>query len=350
MLALVKNQQAPGAEISEVPIPRPGQGEVLLKVHRASICGSDLPIYFWTSWATARIKPPLVFGHELCGEVVETAPGADVFKPGDKVAVESHIFCGYCATCSAGDRHLCRRMALVGIDRPGGFAEYVALPERVLWKLNAKLPYDFASLMEPLGNALYATTVEPVEGKTVLILGCGPQGLFAVQVAKAMGAKFVVAVEKSEFRAAMAKKLGADKVISGAPSDKELIEQVLSFDGVREGYDACLEMSGSTFLVNVGFRALRNGGRMSLFGLTAGKTGIDLGEDVIFKGLRIYGILGRKLFSTWEQMEALLLSGKAHLDASVSHVLPLTDFDKAFSILVSPQKACGKILFKIGRN
>lgn len=346
MLALAKTKRLAGAELIEADIPKPADGEVLLKVHRASICGSDLPIYHWNAWAPSRIKPVLIFGHEICGEIMQKGPGVKDFCVGERVAVESHIFCGECFVCLGGDRHLCRRMQLVGFDVPGGFAQYVSLPERVLWRLDSHIAYDYASLMEPLGNALYATTVEPVAGKTVLILGCGPQGLFAVQVAKAKGARLVIAVEKSPFRAELAKKLGADYVC-GVDSQEELLERVLSFEAAREGYDVCLEMSGSSFLVSLAFRALRNGGRLSLFGITAGKTGIDLGEDVIFKGLRIYGILGRRLFDTWRDMEALLLSGQARLETAVSHTLPLRDYEEAFQMLNAPQKNCGKIVFSM---
>ncbi|MBI4063738.1 MAG: alcohol dehydrogenase catalytic domain-containing protein [Elusimicrobia bacterium] len=345
MLALVKTQRGFGAELQETEIPKPQAGEVLLKVHRSSICGSDIPIYSWDSWAKHRIRPPLIFGHEICGQVAASGSSVKKVKVGDKVAVESHIFCDSCASCVAGDRHLCRRMALVGVDVSGGFAEYVALPERVLWKLQGKIPYDYASLMEPLGNAVYATTVEPVEGKTVVVMGCGPQGLYAVGVAKANGASLVVAVEKSPFRAQLAKKMGADRVFGTQGDGSQLREELLSLKETPDGFDVCLEMSGSTFLLDLAFKILRNGGRLSLFGLTAGKMGVDLGEDVIFKGLRIYGILGRRLFQTWQETERLVLSGQISLESVVSHKFPLQKAEEAFQIFISPQKNCGKIVF-----
>ncbi len=349
MLALVKTKRASGAELTEVDPPKPGPDEVLLKIHRASICGSDLSIYFWKSWAVNRIKPPLVFGHEICGEIVELGKDVNGFSVGDKVAVESHIYCGGCASCAAGDKHLCRRMALIGIDTNGGFAEYLALPRRVLWKLGGSVSYDEASLLEPLGNAIYATGVEPVEDKTVLVLGCGPQGLFAVQVARARGASLVVGVERSVFRANLAKKFGAHHVIRPEDGAKDLLERLLSFSQTKEGFDVCLEMSGSPALAPLAFQALRNGGRLSLFGTTAGKMGIDLGEDIVFRGLRIYGILGRRIFDTWVEMEQLLDSGKINLGAIITHRLPLTQAHEAFEIFSSPDKNCGKIIFEVDK-
>lgn len=347
MLALIKTKPGPGAELEKIGFPLPGPEDVLLKIHRASICGSDLPIYFWSSWAPQRIRPPLVFGHEICGEIAELGKGVKGFSVGEKVAVESHIYCGLCAACSAGDKHLCRRMALIGIDTNGGFAEYLSVPRRVLWKLRGAVSYDEGSLLEPLGNAIYATCVEPVEGKTVLVLGCGPQGLFAVQVARARGAALVVGVEKSPYRAELAKKLGAHHVVIPENGNDQLLEKLFSWKQTKEGFDVCLEMSGASQLATLAFRALRNGGRLSLFGTTAGKMGIDLGEDIIFRGIRIYGILGRRLFSTWQEMEQLVDSGKIDLKAVVSHRLPLSQAHEAFKIFSAPEKACAKIIFNI---
>ncbi|MBI4369126.1 MAG: alcohol dehydrogenase catalytic domain-containing protein [Elusimicrobia bacterium] len=347
MTALVKSHDGEGADIKKIAVPRPRSGEVLLKVHRSSICGSDLPIYYWSSWAPRRIKPPLVFGHEICGEVVEKGAGVTI-AVGSRVAVESHIYCGYCATCAAGDRHLCRRMVLVGIDTDGGFADYVTIPERVLWKLDSRIPYDYASLMEPLGNAIYTVCVEPVQEKTVLVMGCGPQGLYAVQAAKAAGAALIVAVEKSAFRAKLAKGLGAHHVIGDHNETfQDIQDKLLSFNQTQEGFDVCLEMSGASALISTAFRVLRNGGRLSLFGLTAGKTGIDIGEDIIFKGIHIYGILGRRLFETWEMMEKYLLEDKISLPKVVTHEFPLTQAQEAFALFSAPEKACGKIVFKV---
>ncbi|MBI2070365.1 MAG: alcohol dehydrogenase catalytic domain-containing protein [Elusimicrobia bacterium] len=325
MLALMKTSRSRGAQLADVPVVRPGKGETLIKVHRASICGSDLPIFNWTSWAPHRIHPPMIFGHEICGEIAECGPDVKNIRPGDRVAVESHIFCEACASCLAGDRHLCRKMSLIGVDANGGFAEYITVPERVLWKLGSHIPYDYASLMEPMGNALYATCVEPVTGKTVLVMGCGPQGLYAVQIAKAMGASLVVAVEKSPFRAKLAKTLGADHVF-GHEGDGDLKEKLLGLKKTKEGFDVCLEMSGADQLVALAFQVLRNGGRLSLFGITAGKMGIDLGED---------------------ELDRLISERKVNLESVVSHSFPLKEAQQAFELFSGPQRDCGKIIFAL---
>lgn len=339
MKALIKEAPGLGAALKDTADPKPLKDEVILKVHRASICGSDMPIYNWSSWAPERVKPPLVFGHELCGEVVEVSPNSS-FKPGDRVAVESHIYCGECAPCRAGDKHLCHRMKIVGIDRPGGFAQFVNLPERVLWKLEDSKLYDYASMLEPLGNAVYSTLVEPIEGKTVLVMGCGPQGLFCIQVAKAMGAKKIVALEKNALRSQLALKFGAHKVFGDAAKTEEIL------DGL-EGYDVCLEMSGAPSLFHLGLNLLRNGGRMSLFGLLPRSVDLNITQDVIFKGLSLYGIMGRRIFQTWEEMNKLLNRGAIDLPGTVTHTFSLDQYKQAFELMQADDKSCGKILFKL---
>lgn len=340
MLALVKDKQAVGAALRDCPIPKISSGEALIKVHRASICGSDLAIYNWNSWAPKTVKPPLIFGHEVCGEVVESKDQS--WKPGTRVACESHIWCGKCFACRTGDFHVCRNLKILGVDRPGGFAEYLSMPGKCLRKIANPKFYDLASMFEPLGNAVYATSVESVGNKTVLVFGCGPQGLFAIQVAKALGAKLVVAVENSPFRRVLAKKMGADFVIS--PSK----ERLLSFKEASQGYDVVLEMSGSRTLIALAFEVLRNGGRLSFFGLPSEAVPINIADHVIFKGLRIYGILGRRIWQTWDTMERLLAEGKIDLEPMVTHVFKLADFQKAFALMLAPEKKCGKIIFEIG--
>src|SRR5208282_3695028 len=210
MRAICKTKPEPGAELRNLEVPRIAKDELLVKVHRASICGSDMPIYQWNSWAPARIKTPMVFGHEFCGTVVEMGSATRDFQKGDFISVESHIFCGACTQCRNGQRHVCRNFKIIGVDCPGGFAEYARVPARCAWKHSDKSLVDIGSLMEPLGNAVYATLVEEVVGHSVLVLGCGPQGLFAIQVAKASGANPVIAVEAAPFRRKLAKKMGAD--------------------------------------------------------------------------------------------------------------------------------------------
>lgn len=342
MIALVKDKSAPGAILKECPLPKINSGEVLLRVHRSSICGSDLAIYDWKSWAAKLVKPPLIFGHEVCGEVVESR---DKNLPvGTRVACESHIWCGTCVACYAGDRHLCHNTKLLGFHVNGGFAEFLAMPAKCARKIQDPRLYDFASMFEPLGNAVYATLVEPVENKTVFVLGCGPQGLFAIQVAKASGARFVVALEQSSYRARLARKLGADRVIS---SSGALKDRLLSSREAREGFDVVLEMSGAQNLIALAPQLLRNGGRLSLFGIPSDAVPMNIADDVIFKGIRIYGILGRRLWETWAKMEGLLKAGDIRFDLVATHTFDLKDYKRAFTLMQSKEKNCGKIIFNI---
>ncbi len=342
MKALIKKSAAPGAEFGDAPVPRPKQDELLIKVHRASICGSDLPIYGWTSWAPERLKLPLVFGHEFCGTVEEAGAAAGDFKAGDFVSVESHIYCGRCEQCVGGQSHVCREMKIMGIDAPGGFAQYAVIPARCAWKHADERLKDWGSIMEPMGNAVYSVLVEPVAGKTVLVLGAGPQGLFAVAVARASGARRVVAVEGSPFRAELARKMGAADVID--PASPDPLGAALKAGGCPGGFDVVVEMSGAAQAILMGLKAARPGGRMTAFGLPSKKIEVDWASDVIFKGLRIHGIVGREVFGTWRMTEALLRSGAVDAGAIITHVFPMKDFARAFGEMAAPEKKCGKVV------
>ncbi len=342
MKALIKKSAAPGAEFGDAPVPRPKQDELLIKVHRASICGSDMPIYGWSSWAPERLKLPLVFGHEFCGTVEEAGAAAGDFKAGDFVSVESHIYCGRCEQCVGGQSHVCREMKIMGIDAPGGFAQYAVIPARCAWKHADERLKDWGSIMEPMGNAVYSVLVEPVAGKTVLVLGAGPQGLFAVAVARASGARRVVAVEGSPFRAELARKMGAADVID--PASPDPLGAALKAGGCPGGFDVVVEMSGAAQAILMGLKAARPGGRMTAFGLPSKKIEIDWASDVIFKGLRIHGIVGREVFGTWRMTEALLRSGAVDAGAIITHVFPMKDFARAFGEMAAPEKKCGKVV------
>ncbi|MDE2313454.1 MAG: L-threonine 3-dehydrogenase [Elusimicrobia bacterium] len=342
MKALVKKSAAPGAEFGDAAAPRPKQDELLIKVHRASICGSDMPIYGWTSWAPERLKLPLVFGHEFCGTVESAGAAAGDFKAGDFVSVESHIYCGRCEQCVGGQSHVCREMKIMGIDAPGGFAQYAVIPARCAWKHADERLKDWGSIMEPMGNAVYSVLVEPVAGKTVLVLGAGPQGLFAVAVARASGARAVVAVEGSPFRAELARRMGAKAVVDPAGTDP--LAAALKAGGCPGGFDAVVEMSGAAQAISMGLKAARPGGRMTAFGLPSKKIEIDWASDVIFKGLRIHGIVGREVFGTWRMTEALLRSGAVDAGAVITHVFPMKDFARAFGEMAAPEKKCGKVV------
>lgn len=346
MLALTKEKAKPGAVLKRVPVPRIAKDELLLKVTRASICGSDLPIYNWNSWAPGRLKLPMTFGHEFCGEVVESGPATRDFKKGDFVSVESHIYCGLCSQCRNGQRHVCRHLKIIGIDGPGGFAEYARVPARCAWKHKDRSLAKVASIMEPLGNAVYAALVEDLVGQSVLVLGCGPQGLFAIAAAKAGGAKPVIAVETAPYRRAMAAKMGADVVFD--PRAKGILDKIRKAAGDKDGVDAVLEMSGAAPAIELGLKAVRSGGRVVAFGIPSKIPSIDWANDIVFKGIRVYGIAGREIFSTWSRMDALLRSKAVRVDSVITHRYPLKQFKKGFQVMNAKNKNCGKVVLEIG--
>ncbi len=342
MKAILKAKPAPGAVLSELPDPKPRHGELLIQVHRASICGSDLALYNWNSWAPGRVKTPLMFGHEFCGTVLSCGPGADGFKAGDFVSVESHIYCDRCLQCRLGQRHVCADMKLTGVDAPGGFGEFAVIPARVAWRHRTGALRDMGSLFEPFGNAVYSVSVEDVKDQIVLVLGAGPQGLFAIAVAKALGARRVVVVEGSKFRGSLAEKMGADAVVK--PDGAGTLAKALKAAKRPEGYDVVLELSGNPEAAAMSLKAVRAGGRITAFGLPGRPVEVDWAHDLIFKGLRVYGIIGRRIWETWEQADALLESGAVDLRPVVTHVLPLRDFKEGFRLMMSPEKNCGKVV------
>ncbi|HAZ08620.1 MAG TPA: L-threonine 3-dehydrogenase [Elusimicrobia bacterium] len=340
MKALLKKTPAPGAAYEATADLRVRPDEILIKVHRASICGSDLPIYGWNSWAPERFKTPSTFGHEFCGAVTEIGAGARDFAKGDFVSVESHIFCGLCYQCRNGQRHVCREMKIIGVDGPGGFGEYAAVPARCAWKHKDDALKDLGSLFEPFGNAVYSVLVEPVATKSVLVMGCGPQGLFSIAVAKASGASPIVAVEGSAYRADLARRMGAAAVVE--PGN---LDAVLKAGKAEDGYDVVCEMSGAQSAIAMAFKAVRSGGRISAFGLPSKKIEIDWANDLIFKGVRVHGIVGREIFETWYKADRLLRCGAVDLAPVVTHTFPLKDYEAGFAAMSSPDKKCGKVLF-----
>jgi threonine 3-dehydrogenase len=344
--ALLKKKPAPGADYTSAPEPELAADEVLVKVHRASICGSDLPIYNWTSWAPGRVKTPMVFGHEFCGEVAAAGKNTRGFQKGDFVSVESHIYCGLCHQCRNGERHVCQNLKIIGVDGPGGFAQYARVPARCAWKHPDRKLADVGSLFEPLGNAVFATLVEEVVGRCVMVTGCGPQGLFAIQVAKASGASPILAVESSPYRRKLALRMGADQVLD--PGEKNLLQKIRKIAGDRGGPDVVLEMSGAAPAIQLALEAVRPGGRITAFGIPSKPITMDWERDLIFKGVRVYGILGREIFQTWLKMDKMLRSGQLDLAPVVTHTFPLKDYKKAFEVMTSPERKCGKVLLEIG--
>ncbi|HUT85661.1 MAG TPA: L-threonine 3-dehydrogenase [Elusimicrobiales bacterium] len=341
MKALCKCDKKYGAKLIDTDIPKIKPDELLIKVTRTSICGSDLPIYEWKGWAKKRIKPPFTFGHELCGEVIEMGEKARGFTKGDFVSVESHIFCGLCYQCRNDQRHVCANMKILGIDTVGGFSEYAAIPARCAWKHPDKKFKDIGSIMEPLGNAVHAVLVEDVVSKTVLVTGCGSQGLFAIDVARAGGASKIIAVEGAAFRKKLAKKMGADVVFD--PKEVNLLSKIKKYAG-DGGVDVVCEMSGNPNAINLGLKAVKNAGRFTAFGLTKDKIKIDYSNDIVFKGIKIYAIAGREIFKSWYKMENLLRSKAINPRPVITHVYPMKDYKKAFETMLDPQRRCGKVV------
>ncbi|GKS60018.1 L-threonine 3-dehydrogenase [Nitrospira sp.] len=306
-----------------------------------SICGTDAHIYNWDSWSQSRIHIPRIIGHEVCGEVVEMGRRVTLVAVGDFIAAESHLTCGECFQCRTGLAHVCKHYRILGVDLDGTYAEYVALPEDILWKTDPGLPPHLACLQEPLGNAVDAALAEDLTGHTVLITGCGPTGLFAAAVARTAGAATIIASDVSDYRLSLAKQLGADHVINARSESTDQFNAIVNDITKGEGVDASLEMSGHAAAVHQAFHSVKNGGRVTLFGIPNEPVTFDLANEVIFKGIRVYGITGRKLFSTWYRIAGLF---KAGLDIRpvVTHTFPLAEFEQGFALVNSGK--CGKVV------
>ncbi|PSH04132.1 MAG: L-threonine 3-dehydrogenase [Acidobacteria bacterium] len=332
MSAVMKSKPAAGIEIREVPIPAVGLTDVLVKVKVASICGTDLHIYNWDPWAQGRITPPLIPGHEFCGYVEAIGDEVTNVKEGDFVSAEMHVACGKCLQCRTGQGHICQNVKIIGIDRNGAFADYVVIPESNIWKLDPAIPHEYASILDPLGNAFHTVLSGDVAAKNIAITGCGPIGLFAIAVARACGAAQVFAIEVNEYRRNIARQMKADFVLDPASED---VRAIIRDHTNGYGVDVLLEMAGHKDAVRLGFDILRTGGRVSLLGIPSRPMELDLARDIIFKGATVFGINGRRMFETWYQMTALLKAGKLELHPVISNRLPLSDFSKSMDLLNS---------------
>lgn len=333
MLAVLKDKSAPGVTIKQVPVPTPQNGEALVKVRAASICGTDVSIYDWTAWAEGHIAPPIIIGHEVVGEILEIN-GEESFglKKGDLISSETHIFCNRCYQCQINNRHICENMELFGIGRNGGFAEYATIPLRTSWKNDPSIPLDVMSAQEPLGNAVHVVMKANVAGKTVCVFGLGPTGLCAVAVAKAYGAKKVIGINRGEYRRNLAKKLGADEVYDALPKEYENM------------CDVVLEMSGNAEVINNALVAARIAGTLVFFGIPKKPATIDIGKFIINKELRTESVFGRRIWETWYQVADLVKNKKVDLASLVTHKMELKDFEKAMEVMKSGE--CGKILLE----
>ncbi len=340
--AIRKPDCAPGLVLDEIPVPVPRDDEVLVRVEAASVCGTDLHIYRWDGWSQQRIVPPLTLGHEFAGTVVDAGRNVRHARAGDYVSAESHVTCGACYHCRTGHAHMCERTQILGVDRDGAFAGYVAVPESVLWQNDrAKLPPEIAALQEPFGNAVFATGHADLAGKTAAVLGCGPVGLFSIAVARASGAGRVLASDLRPFRLELARRMGA----AAALDLRETEDAAAWFLAENEGahLDVVFEMSGAPDAIRDAFRIVRNGGRVVLFGIPAHPVELDVAEALIFKNLEVAAVNGREVFATWYRTRWLLEHGVVDLRPLITAQLPPTDFEQAFELLDAGE-ACKIVL------
>lgn len=340
MKCVVKTKPEPGnLELCERPIPKPGPGEILIKVRLAAICGTDVHIKEWDSFAAARLSPPVTIGHEFCGEIVEIGQGVDPSRIGKLVSAESHVVCGHCDLCKDGLAHVCINTTCIGLHFDGAFAEYVVIPDQNAIDCNPKIPEEVNALLEPLGIAVHAASKVEIAGKSVAVVGCGPIGLMAVAVAKKMGASKVIAVETNDYRADTAIKMGADIAINPLREDttKSIRNATKSI-----GPEVILEFSGSKQAIMEETEYIRKGGAIVVVGLPSGEIGLDF-EKIFYSGVSMYGISGRELYRTWNIMFGLLDAG-LEITECISDILPLEDFEKGFDLIQSGKAL--KVLLK----
>ncbi|MBT3216203.1 MAG: L-threonine 3-dehydrogenase [Candidatus Marinimicrobia bacterium] len=339
MKAIVKQNTGPGLELTDVPEPELGTNDVLIKIHKTAICGTDLHIYQWDNWAQNAISPPLIIGHEFVGEVADFGPGVTHYKKGDIVSGEGHITCGTCRNCLAGQRHLCHKTIGIGIHRAGAFAEFMVMPEGNVWPVHKDIEPEIASIFDPLGNAVHCALSFTMVAEDVLITGAGPIGCMAAAICKKIGARNVVVTDVNETRLNLAKSMGADKVIN---VKNETIEDSFPDLKIANGFDVGLEMSGNQNALQDMIRTMYHGGKIAVLGIFPEDTTVNW-DDIIFKGLIIKGIYGREMFETWYKMAQLLRGG---LDVSpvITHRFPAVDFEDAFKTIEDGD--CGKVILE----
>ena len=340
MKALVKESAGPGFVMRDVPEPRIRDDEVLIRVRRAGVCGTDVHIYDWDAWASGRCKPPFVVGHEFAGDVVQVGRLVTDVQEGDRVTAEGHIVDGRCLLCRTGNAHVCPHTKIIGVDRDGCFADFIAMPATNVWHLDDAISYDIGGIHDPMGNAFHTALTAEIPGATVLITGCGPIGIFAVGICKAAGASRIIASDINPKRLALAKQMGAHDVVT--PSEAEAAVK-RSTDGL--GVDVVLEMSGVPAAIHQAFALVRVGGRVQMLGIPSQPIEIDLPKEVIFKGITIYGVVGRRMYDTWHQMTRFLRAGVFDPEPVITHRFPMTDFDAAIAAIKSGD--AGKVIFEI---
>jgi threonine 3-dehydrogenase len=338
--ALVKAAAEPGFVLKDVPEPTIRDDEVLIRVHRAGVCGTDVHIHQWDAWAQGRVRPPIVVGHEFAGEVVQVGNLVTDVREGDRVTAEGHIVDGRCLLCRTGNAHVCPHTKIIGVDRDGCFAEYIAMPATNVWHLDDNVSFDIGGIHDPMGNAFHTALTAEIPGATVLVTGCGPIGLFAIGICKAAGASHIVASDVNPKRLELARRMGAHTAV----------HPDAAADGVRRatdglGVDVVLEMSGVPAAIHQAFDLVRVGGRVQMLGIPAKPMDVNFATEVIFKGITIYGVVGRRMYDTWIQMTRFLRSGMFDPTPVITHRFPLEDADEAIRAIRSGD--AGKVIFEI---
>ena len=337
MKALVKSQAAPGLWLEDVPEPKIGINDVLIRVRKTGICGTDIHIYKWDAWARKTIPVPMVVGHEFVGEVVEVGSNVADFRRGDTVSAEGHVVCGRCRNCLAGRRHLCKDTQGIGVNRTGAFAEYIAVPMTNVWHHRPGVDLDVAAIFDPFGNAVHTALSFPVLGEDVLITGAGPIGIMAVAIARHAGARFVVITDVNDYRLELARKLGATVALNIQQGSLAEVQQRL---GMQEGFDVGLEMSGSPAAFRDMINNLCHGGKVAMLGIPPEEMAIDWNK-LVFNMLTIKGIYGREMYETWYKMSVMLQSG-LDIRPVITHRYPYTEFQRGFDAMLSGQS--GKVV------
>jgi threonine 3-dehydrogenase len=337
MRALVKSKSEPGIWLEDVEMPAPGHNDVLIKVRRSAICGTDIHIYHWDEWARRTIPVPLAIGHEFSGEIVECGSEVRGLATGDRVSAEGHITCGVCRNCRAGRRHLCRNAVGIGVSRAGAFAEYISVPASNVFKLPDSITDEMASILDPLGNATHTALSFDLVGEDVLITGAGPIGIMAVAIARHAAARHIVVTDVNDYRLQLAKRMGASVALN---ISKGSLDDTMRDLRMEEGFDVGMEMSGNPAALRDMLRTMHHGGKVAILGIPPSETAIDWNE-VIFKGLLLKGIYGREMFETWYKMASMLQSG-LDIEPIITHRFGHEDFSQAFELMASGQS--GKVV------
>ncbi len=330
MKALVKAERNPGLALMDMPMPECGPNDVLIKIRKTAICGTDVHIYNWDAWSQKTIPVPMIVGHEFVGRVVQVGSNVRDVAIGELVSGEGHVVCGKCRNCRAGRSHLCPQTSGVGVNRPGCFAEYLAIPVGNVWHANPKIAEEVLACFDPLGNATHTALSFPMVGEDVLISGAGPIGIMAAAIARKAGARYVVITDMNPYRLALAEKMGVDRAVNVKDTS---LEQVMKDLGMKEGFDIGLEMSGAPSALNAMIASMSHGGKIALLGILPPGTVVDW-DKIIFNGLNLKGIYGREMFETWYKMSAMIESG-LDITPVITHRYHYTDFEKGFDAMRS---------------